>query len=69
MYFFKIDFMKLSVLVFLLLGTGSITGEYQLVSWISLLFIGTSFIVEALYNFERKKYDEREARRNPDESG
>ncbi len=57
MHFFKISYLKLSVLVFLVLMVGLIAKDTWLACAVSALFMGAAFLIDAMYWLERRSHD------------
>jgi len=56
-HFFRIDYRKLSVMVFLFLMVGLMSKDTWLACAVSALFMGAAFLIEAMHWFERRSRD------------
>jgi len=56
-HFFRIDYRKLSVMVFLFLMVGLMSKDTWLACAVSALFMGAAFLIEAMHWLERRSHD------------
>jgi len=57
--FFRINYLKLSILIFGFLLAGGIYGDTKEAVWVSIVFLGGSFVIDFMYWLEKRMKNER----------